>query len=152
MFRGLAAVEIDVKGRVTVPSQYRKAIMDEASGSMVLTIDTEERCLLLYNLPQWQAIEDQLVQLPSYNLIAKRVRRLLIGHAVELELDRHGRILLPQWHCDYAGLTDSVVLVGQGSKIELWGESQWQLWRNSWMAADMDDSAGIPHEIMSLVL
>ena len=94
MFRGIAAINVDAKGRVTVPAHQRAILMEEADGQVVLTIDTEDRCLLLYPLSQWLIIEEELSSLPSFNPATRRIKRLLIGHATDLSLDRHGRILL----------------------------------------------------------
>ena len=152
MFRGLAACSIDVKGRVTVPSNYRKILTEEAEGKLVLTIDTEERCLLLYPLPRWLKIEEKLENLPSFLPATRRIQRLLIGHATDLEIDRQGRILLPNLLREYAGLEKSVMLVGQGKKVEIWGESQWQLGRDNWLSEGMDDSAEIPAELQDISL
>jgi MraZ protein len=152
MFRGLTSVNIDDKGRITIPSHHRKNIMDDANGALVLTIDTEDRCLLLYTLPHWKVIEAKLAQLPSFHPVTRRIQRLLVGHATELELDRNGRILLSPLLREYAGLDKTVMLVGQGNKIELWGESQWQTGRDRWLSEGMDENSGVPAELLSLSL
>lgn len=152
MFRGITSVNIDAKGRITIPAHHRQVIMEEAHGQLVLTIDTEDRCLLLYTYPVWQEIEQKLTQLPTFHPATRRIQRLLIGHATELDLDRQGRILLPPLLRDYAGLNRTIVLVGQGRKIELWGENQWQLGRESWLAESMHESSGIPSELETVSL
>jgi len=153
MFRGLTSLNVDVKGRIIVPTQYRQAITEEANGQMVITIDTEDRCLLLYPLHQWRVIEERLGQLPTFQPAARRIQRLLIGHATELELDRNGRILLPALLREYAGLDKTIMLVGQGKRFEIWGEAQWQLHRESWLAEGIgENDAGIPPELISLSL
>lgn len=152
MFRGIAALNIDAKGRITVPAQHRKVIMEEAKNQLVLTIDTEERCLLVYPFPHWQTIEEKLEQLPSFHPVARRIQRLLIGHAMETELDRQGRILLPPLLRDYAGLDKVAMLVGQGRKFELWGRAQWQTSRDSWLEEGMRGNPEIPPEILSISL
>jgi len=153
MFRGIAAINIDAKGRITVPASQRSILMDESEGKVVLTIDTEDCCLLLYPLTQWLLIEEELSALPSFNPATRRIKRLLIGHATDLLLDKHGRILLPPLLREYAGLEQRIVLVGQGKKFEVWGESQWQMGRDSWLAEDTDDEdGGVPPELMSLSL
>ncbi len=153
MFRGLNSLNMDVKGRVTIPTQYRQAVTEEANGQLVITIDTEDRCLLLYPLPQWRTIEERLEQLPTFQPAARRIQRLLIGHATELELDRNGRILLPALLREYAGLDKTVMLVGQGKRFEIWGDSQWQMHRDAWLAEGMgEDGAGVPPELTSLSL
>jgi MraZ protein len=152
MFRGLAACSIDVKSRVTVPANYRKILMEEADGQLVITIDTEDRCLLMYPLSRWLVIEEELQSLPTFQPATRRIQRLLIGHATDLELDRQGRILLPTLLQEYAGLDKSIILVGQGKRIEIWGESQWQLGRDAWLAEDMNEETGIPPELHSISL
>lgn len=151
MFRGLSAVQIDSKGRITIPANYRTLIVEEASGSLVVTIDTEQRCLLLYPFPQWQVIEEKLEALPSFQPAARRIQRLLLGHATELELDRQGRILLPTLLRDYADLDKSLILVGQGKKIEIWNEAAWEDARVTWLAESMADDH-VPMELAMLTL
>ena len=152
MFRGLAAINIDVKGRVTIPANYREKMLEQTDGELVLTIDTEERCLLLYPAPQWQQIEEQVGKLPSYHPASRRIQRLLIGHAHELDLDRHGRILLPPLLREYAGLDKTVILVGQGKKFELWSEQHWQSSRDQWIAHPIGEEGMIPPEMLSISL
>lgn len=153
MFRGLTSLNLDVKGRIIVPAQYRQAIMDEANGQLVITIDTEDRCLLLYPLAQWRVIEERLESLPAFQPAARRIQRLLIGHATELEVDRNGRILLPPLLREYAGLDKTVMMVGQGKRFEIWGESQWELHRDGWLAEGIGESdGGVPPELASLCL
>src|SRR3990167_6832020 len=139
MFRGLNAIAIDDKGRLAVPARYRDLVQDEADGILVVTIDTEERCLLLYSYPQWEEIELKLQALPSFHPAARRIQRLLIGHATEVEMDRNGRILLPALLREYAGLGEMVMLIGQGKKFEIWGESQWENARDGWLGEEIKD-------------
>jgi len=152
MFRGLSASQVDSKGRITVPSHYRTMLVEEANSALVVTIDTEHRCLLLYPFPQWQVIEEKLEQLPSFQPGARRIQRLLIGHATELELDRHGRILIPGLLRDYAELDKTAILVGQGKKIEIWNEPLWEHERETWLAAHVGGDYGVPPELSSLSL
>lgn len=152
MFRGLTALTIDEKGRITVPAHYRKAIMDDGGGRLVLTIDTEDACLLLYTYPNWNEIEQKLCQLPSFQPAYRRIQRLLIGHATETDIDRHGRIHLPPLLRHYASLEKTAMLVGQGKKIEIWGETQWQLSRDNWLAENISEDSTLPSELLSLIL
>lgn len=152
MFRGLTALNIDEKGRIIIPAHYRKTIMDDGGGRLILTIDTEDCCLLLYTYPIWQEIEQKLGQLPSFQPLYRRIQRLLIGHATETDIDRHGRILLPPLLRHYAGLEKTVMLVGQGKKIEIWSETQWHLSRDAWLAENLDENSSLPPELLSLTL
>lgn len=152
MFRGLSAGQIDSKGRITIPANYRTLMVEESSGSLVVTIDPEEKILLLYPFPAWQAIEEKLESLPSFQPAARRIQRLLLGHATEVELDRQGRILLPNLLRDYADLDKNVMLVGQGKKIEIWSEPMWEDARATWLAEGMDENHGVPMELAMLSL
>lgn len=153
MFRGVNAVNIDVKGRIVMPTRYRECLQKEYNNQVVMTIDTEEHCLLLYPLSAWEIIESKLTQLPSFNSKARRIQRLLIGHATEVELDGNGRILLPPLLREYAGLEKHAVLIGQGKKFELWDEKHWQESREKWLADEaLLDGADLPEELELLSL
>lgn len=136
-----------------MPTRYRERLQLDSKGSVVLTIDTEERCLLLYPLPEWEEIERKLAALPSFNAAARRIQRLLIGHASDTEMDGQGRILVPPMLRDYAGLKKAVVLVGQGKKFELWDEEQWDSRRGRWLEEESStDESGLPDELKSISL
>ncbi len=152
MFRGLSSINLDAKGRMAMPARYRAALEQDAQGLLVLTIDTEQPCLLLYPHHQWEVIEAKLEALSSFNPATRRIQRLLIGHATELEMDGSGRILLPTLLREYAGLDRCVMLVGQGKKFELWGEAQWQQGREAWLKEPIDNEKGIPVELQNISL
>lgn len=152
MFRGINAVVLDAKGRMAMPARYREQLQHSETAQVIVTIDTESPCLLLYPLPEWELIEQKLQALPSFNRATRRIQRLLIGHATELEMDGAGRILLPQLLREYAKLDKRVMLVGQGKKIELWDEQQWQLGRSSWLEEEANSSGELPSELQSLSL
>jgi MraZ protein len=153
VFRGINGVNIDAKGRVVVPTRYRERLLQDNQNSVVLTIDTEERCLLLYPLLEWEEIEKKLAALPSFNLAARRIQRLLIGHATDIEIDNQGRILLPPLLREYASLEKRVVLVGQGKKFELWSEIHWERSRSRWIQeeSNMNESL-LPDEVKAISL
>jgi MraZ protein len=92
---------------------------------LVITIETEERCLLIYPLPEWEEAQSKLNALPSLNPDARRLQRLLIGHADDVQLDGNGRILISQILRDYARLDRKTVLIGQAERFELWSEDNW---------------------------
>lgn len=135
-----------------MPRRYRERLQADANDQLVVTIDTEEPCLLLYPTPEWELIERKLEALPSFNPAARRIQRLLMGHATEVELDGQGRFLLPPLLRDYATLGKSVVLVGQGKKFEIWSESVWASSREGWLGAHTEGQVGLPEELQSLSL
>src|ERR1700722_14695824 len=129
-----------------MPTRYRERLQLDSKSAVVLTIDTEERCLLLYPLPEWEERERKLAALPSFNPAARRIQRLLIGHATESELDSHGRILLPPLLREYAGLNKRIMLVGQGKKFELWDEEHWHIRRGQWLEEESSTDSVLPDE------
>ncbi len=148
-FRGLIAVQIDAKGRLNIPARFRTALVEP---QVVITIDTEQSCLLLYPASRWLEIEAQLEKLPSFHTPSRRIQRLLLGHATELEIDSQGRILLPALLREYADLKKSAVMVGQGKKLEIWNEDKWNISRSAWLAEAAENEGGLSPEILSLSL
>ncbi len=152
VFRGVNAIQLDEKGRINFPARYRSRLEEEAKGQLIVTIDTEVRCLLLYPLTAWESIEQKIETLPSFNRQARRIQRLLIGHATEAELDGQGRILIPQPLREYAELQKSVVLVGQGKKFEIWNENSWNEARKVWIEEGLETGGDLPGDLESLSL
>lgn len=132
MFRGASKVSLDAKGRLAIPSRYRERITTRADGNLVATVD-RDYCLLIYPLPDWEEIERKLVRLPSLNKQVRRLQRLMVGYATELEMDAHGRILIPRELREFAGLDRHAMLIGQGNKFELWDEAAWTSQCNSYL-------------------
>ena len=151
MFRGVNTLNLDAKGRMAMPSKYRERLLDQCNGQMIVTVDRSDACLLLYPLPEWEDIERKLVRLGNLNSQARRLQRLLIGHATEVELDTNGRILLPPPLREFAQLDKRIALTGQGNKFEIWDEQTWSEQRDTWIASD-DQNAELSAELESLSL
>ena len=139
MFRGVQHINLDAKGRLSVPARQRESLLDISAGSIVVTIDTQSSCLVLYPLREWERIERDVQNLPTLNPAIRRFQRLVLGYATDLDLDSNGRILLPGALREYAHLEKRVVLVGQGNKLELWSESLWEAECEAALAADEGD-------------
>jgi len=151
VFRGVNSLNLDAKGRMAMPTRYRQRLSDMCAGQMVITVDNSERCLLLYTLPEWEEVERKLQKLPSFNKQARRLQRLLIGHATEVDLDGNGRLLLPPPLREFASLEKRAVLIGQSNKFELWSEELWNERRSEWLAED-DDLGELPEEMETMSL
>jgi MraZ protein len=151
VFRGVNTLNLDAKGRMAMPSKYRERLLDQCSGQMVVTVDRSDACLLLYPLPEWEDIERKLVRLGNLNPQARRLQRLLIGHATEVELDANGRILIPPPLREFAKLDKRVALTGQGNKFEIWDEATWTEQRDNWVTSD-DEQAELSADLESLSL
>jgi MraZ protein len=135
MFRGATKVTLDDKGRVVVPSQHRAGLTAPAAGRVVVTVD-RDKCLLIYPFPEWERIEAQLNGMPSLHPQARRLQRLMIGHAVEMTLDAHGRLSLTPELREFAGLDRAAWIVGQGRRLELWDEARWKEQREEWLQSE----------------
>lgn len=151
MLRGATKVTLDAKGRLAIPVRYRDQLMTRAEGHLVATVD-RDYCLLIYPLPDWEEIERKLTRLPALNKQSRRLQRLMLGHATELEMDSHGRVLLTRELREFAGLDRQAMLIGQGNKFELWSEERWSARRDEWLADDDGEEAGLPQELESLTL
>ena len=150
MFRGVNHVNVDDKGRIAIPTRFRERLASHCNGDLVVTIDTEERCLLIYPQPDWDEIQRKVAGMSSYNPASRRVQRLLIGHATDIQMDGNGRILLTPPLREYAQLDKKGVLVGQAAKLELWDEGAWTAHRESWLSDT--DPRDLPEELRSLSL
>jgi len=135
---------------MVLPTRYREQIAAEAQGRLVVTVDRDQ-CLLIYPLPEWEQIERKLMSLPSLHAQARRLQRLMVGHATDLELDGHGRVLLPPELREFAKLERHGMLIGQGNRFELWDETRWNERRDLWLKNE-EASTDLPSELDSLSL
>ena len=132
MFRGVAQLNLDSKGRLAIPSRHRDTLLERCAGHLVITADAD-RCLLVYPLPDWELIQQKLEGLSNLDPRVRELQRRLIGFAVDVDIDGAGRVLISPELRRFAQLDKSVVLVGQGRKFELWNDECW---------AQLIDSAG----------
>jgi MraZ protein len=110
---------LDAKGRLMLPPEYRDIVFAASSaGSLVLT--GYDGCIVAYTLPEWEAFEDRIYGLQNPSRALRDFRRLVLGRAEELEMDPQGRARISQALMRYAGLGKDVVLVGQGSRFDIW--------------------------------
>jgi len=116
MFRGANKVTLDAKGRMAMPARYRELLLERGDGRLVVTVDRSDRCLLIYPLPDWEEIERKLMRLPTLNAQARRLQRLMVGHATDLELDSHGRVLIAPKLREFAGLSRQATLMTRGCR------------------------------------
>ena len=150
-FRGINNLALDSKGRMAMPSRYRDRLLESCGGHLIVTVD-KDHCLLVYPLPEWEIIEDKLVNLPSLNKQARLLQRLLIGYATECELDSQGRILLPTMLREFAGLDKKIVLIGQGKKFEIWDEESWNRSQGEWIESVQNGDEDLPDALEGLSL
>lgn len=122
MFQGSSALTLDAKGRMSIPARYRDALMAEEQGGLTLTRHPDG-CLLLYPRSTWQQKRSEIAALPGH---ARPLQRLLLGSALDVDMDGAGRILVSPELRMAAGLSRDVMLLGLGSNFELWDSAQWE--------------------------
>lgn len=135
MFRGATSLNLDVKGRLAMPTKHRDALHTQSSGNLVITAHPHG-CLLLYPQPAWEPIQAKLMSLSSFDKRASGLQRLLVGNADDIEMDGAGRILIPPSLREFAQLEKEAKLVGQGSHFELWSIEAWRKQQQDVMASD----------------
>ena len=125
MFRGAAKVTLDVKGRMVLPTRVRDRLAQLGHSQLVATVDRDQ-CVLIYPLGDWQQLQDGLLNLPNLNSEARWLQRLMVGYATDLDIDGHGRVLIPGELREFTGLQRDAMLFGQGNHLELWDEIAWK--------------------------
>lgn len=125
MFQGAAALNLDAKGRLAIPTRYRDDLNAAANGSVVVTAHPH-RCLLIYPLSEWPRVRDRVINASGLERQAALLKRLLIGSAREEVMDGSGRILIAPELRELARLEKQVWLVGQGGHFELWCDAGWR--------------------------
>ncbi len=133
MFMGEYNHTIDTKGRLIIPSKFREALGD----TFVVTKGLDG-CLFVYDNEEWSAFEEKLKALPITNKEARQFVRFFLAGATEVEVDKQGRILVPNILREFAQISKDVVLIGVASRIEIWSKERFE-----GMAAyeDMDEIA-----------
>ena len=147
VFRGATKVTLDAKGRMAIPTRYRERLAARCNGEIVVTVD-KDHCLLIYPLPDWEELERKLVRLPSMHKVARRIVRIMVGYATEVDMDASGRILVSRELREFADLDRTAMLIGQGNKFELWDEQTWIEKRDAWLSED--DDGELPADLESL--
>jgi len=121
MFIGSYQNSIDAKFRMIVPAKYR----DELGFKCVMTRGID-KCLYIYPLGEWEIFAEKLKQLPRSNAKARMFVRHCYGNAEECEIDRQGRVTIPQSLRQYAGIGKELMTIGNGEKIEVWNRDEFE--------------------------
>lgn len=112
---------VDTKGRLIIPSKFREILGEE----FVVTKGMDG-CLFAYANDDWKVFEEKLTSLPITNKDARKFARFFLAGAAQVEVDKQGRILLPSHLREFGELEKDVVLVGVGSRIEIWNRDKWE--------------------------
>ena len=119
-FMGEYNHSIDAKGRVIVPSKFRGKL-----GDRFIVTKGLDGCLWVFPTSEWESFSEKLTSLPVARKDARNFTRFFMAGATEVETDKMGRILLPQVLRDYAKLDKEAVLIGTGSRVEIWNSDTW---------------------------
>ncbi|MFH0912508.1 MAG: division/cell wall cluster transcriptional repressor MraZ [Patescibacteria group bacterium] len=126
MFIGEYSHTIDEKSRLAIPIKFRA----DLAGGAVVTKGLDG-CLFLYTLTEWQKLVDKLNSTPISQKSARAFSRLILAGAMEVGLDKQGRIILPKYLMDYANLNRAIIVAGLLSRIEIWDAKVWQEYKES---------------------
>lgn len=116
---------IDTKKRMALPAKFRKEL-----GAEVIITRGLDNCLTVYPLKEWETISDKLGKLPEAQLEARGFVRIKLGGAMAVELDQLGRILIPEYLKQYAGLAKNVVICGLYNRLEIWDAEKWSTYKD----------------------
>lgn len=121
MFLGEYEHSLDVKGRLAIPARYRALL-----GEGAVIARAFDGCLVIYPADVWRSVAERLDHLTATQEAARMAKRFVFSGATECEFDRQGRVLVPAFLRGYADLTETVVVVGQYSRIEIWDRNRWK--------------------------
>jgi len=124
MFIGEYQHSIDPKGRLAVPAKFRQAL----SKGAVVTKGLDD-CLFLYSKTEWQKLADKLAALPIAKANTRAFARLMLAGAMEAEIDKQGRMLIPDYLRKYASIKKKVVITGLYNRLEIWDEIKWNKYK-----------------------
>lgn len=126
MFIGEYSHMIDTKGRMSVPSKFREDL-----GKQFFITKGLDNCLFLFPETEWRLFEEKLKTLPLTNRSARAFVRLFFAGAMECSLDKQGRINIPQNLRDHGGIVKEVMVIGVGTRVEIWSGDNWNEYNNS---------------------
>lgn len=125
MFYGEHEHSIDRKGRLIIPSKFREVSKDHYVERFFVTRGLDS-CLFVFTEDEWRKQESKFKSLPFTSGEARRFNRLYFSGACEVACDKQGRILVPQYLKDFAGIKHEVVIVGVSSRMEIWAKDKWK--------------------------
>jgi len=124
MFLGEYTYTIDEKKRLAIPAKFRQQL-----GKKAVITRGLDNCLFLYPMKDWKELAEKLAKLPLSQADARGFVRIMLAGAMEVNLDRLGRILIPDYLKKYASLQKKVIVAGLYNRIEIWDEKKWNLYK-----------------------
>ncbi len=137
MFIGEYIYTIDHKKRLAIPSKFRKTL-----GKRAVITRGIDNCLIVYPISEWEKLAKKLENLPNSQIDARSFARIMLSGAVDVELDKLGRILIPDHLKNYAFLKKNIVIIGLSNRIEIWDEIRWREYKEK-MEKTVSDMAKV---------
>lgn len=125
VFLGKFHHAIDSKGRLSIPVRFRETLNADSNGTIIMTTDLDT-CLAAYPLQEWHSMMEKAKRFPTMDRGVKDFLRFLYSSASECPLDKQGRVLIPPSLREYAGLNGDTIVVGGGTKFEIWNPRKWE--------------------------
>ena len=125
MFLGEYNYTVDDKRRLSVPAKFRKEL-----GKKAVITRGLDNCLFLYPEKEWEKLAQKLSELPLSQADARGFARIMLAGAMEVEIDKMGRILIPDYLKEYADLGKKAVIAGLYNRIEIWDEDEWKKYKD----------------------
>ncbi|MFC1687431.1 division/cell wall cluster transcriptional repressor MraZ [Patescibacteria group bacterium] len=124
MFIGEYHHSLDAKGRLAVPKKFRSSLQKGAVVTRGL-----DNCLFVYTASEWKQLADKIAKLPIAKANTRAFARMMLAGAMPLEIDRQGRVMLPDYLRKYASLKKQIIVTGLYNRLELWDKVKWERYR-----------------------
>ncbi len=126
MFIGEYKYNLDVKNRLALPSKFRKLF----NGRVVITKGLDN-CLFVYTSKEWTKLAEKLANLPFSQAKSRAFSRMMLAGAMDVKVDKQGRVILPDYLKEFAGLNKKTVIAGLYNRLEVWDEKMWNKYQKS---------------------
>ena len=130
MFYGEYEHAIDKKGRIIVPSRFRDSFKEYDIDNLYVTRGLD-KCLFLFTENEWKSQESKFKSISFTKSEARKFNRLYFSGASRVEVDKQGRVLIPKYLKDFAGIKRDIMIIGVSNRIEIWSKESWQDYYNS---------------------
>jgi MraZ protein len=151
MFRGATKTSVDDKGRLVVPVRYRERFAERSGGDVIVTVNRDGECLVIYPAVDWEPVQSEIMKMPAFSKDVEILRRVMVGFASDQKIDGHGRVLIPPELREFAQIERNAMLIGQGNRFELWQEARWTE-RSSFWLKSAQTGTDLPPELSSFSL
>jgi MraZ protein len=130
MFYGEYEHTIDKKGRLIIPSRFRDSFREYDVHKLYITRGLD-KCLFVFTENEWKSQESKFKSVPFTRSESRKFNRIYFAGASEIECDKQGRILIPKYLKDYAGIKRDVMIIGVANRIEVWSKDAWSSYYGS---------------------